>query len=61
MIVVAVSEPGTIAPGPSLPKSTAVAFSRFVPVTVTYLPPAVGPDGGVRAPVAMLETAGRGT
>jgi hypothetical protein len=37
------------------PKCTEVAASRFVPVIVTDVPPAVGPDVGL-----MLVTAGRG-
>ena len=36
-----------------LPKSTAVAFARFVPVIVTEVPPVVGPEAGM-----MPDTAG---
>ena len=37
----AVTVPATV------PKSTAVAPDRLVPVTVTAVPPAVGPDVGL--------------
>ena len=38
----------TIVPA-AVPNSTAVAPARFVPVIVTVVPPAVGPDVGLTA------------
>lgn len=54
------AESEIIVPALPLPKSTAVAFCRSVPVMVTCVPPDSGPPGGVKAPVATLETAGGG-
>jgi hypothetical protein len=31
----------------AIPKATAVAFARFVPVMVTMVPPEIGPDAGL--------------
>ncbi len=36
-----------IVPGLALPKSTAVALVRLLPVTVTLVPPAPGPEVGL--------------
>ncbi len=38
-----------IVPGLALPKSTAVALVRLLPVTVTLVPPANGPALGLTA------------
>ena len=45
----------TVVPG-VVPKSTAVTVVKLVPVTVTVVPPAAGPEVGVT-----LATVGEGT
>ncbi len=47
---VTVMEPAVsavIVPGLAVPKSTAVAFARLFPVTVTLVPPVPGPEVGL--------------
>lgn len=45
--VTEVEESAVIVPGLPGPKSTAVALPRLSPVTVTLVPPAVGPVSGL--------------
>ncbi len=48
MTVISVAEPTVKLVAAAGPKSTSLVPMKLVPVTVTVVPPAVGPDPGLR-------------